>query len=336
MTIPSSSSTSTMNSSCSGSHWSTNQSKKPTPRKRHSQTKLQSLATPSSSLSSMESSVNHRFPVVSPVPHNLLDAKRFFLPPKTTRGSPVCVASAGHERITGPGPGTFTDSACADGGDFTSFVPQISTLGMADNPLVKRMLQRRREQQQGTHVVARSDLPPSMPVKRQSVDCFETLCTVESSEMADCLPSERKCTGSIRHDGEEDGENSENMSWDYGFHSFPSACTLPERHQRSFADSGKVSLPELQPKDPLKTKSLHEDCRRSPGLSRGHVLDVKPRQPRRIESQVSLQNFNTAKHANETFSQSLAPRSTNSDTPLRQPVRVNTQIALCRFPHSLA
>jgi hypothetical protein len=337
MTIPSSSSTSTMNSSCSGSHRPTSQSKKPTPRKRHSQTKLQSLATPTSSLSSIESSVNHRFPVVSPAPHNLLDAKRFFLPPKTSRVSPVCVASAGHERITGPGPGTFfTDSACANSGDFTSFVPQISTLGMPDNPLVKRMLQRRREQQQqAPHVVARSDLPPSMPVKRQSVDCFETLCTVESSEMADCVPSEPKCSDSIRHDGEQDGENSENMSWDYGFQSFPSAFTFPEGHQRSFADSGKASLPELQSKGPLKTKSLHEDCCRFPGLSRGDILDVKPRQPRRLESQVSLQNFNTTKHASEALSQSLAPRSTNSDTPLRQPVRVNTQIALCRFPQSL-
>jgi hypothetical protein len=293
MTIPFSSSSNTVNSSCSGSLKSKSQAKKPTIRKRHSQTKLQNLVTPPSSLSSIESSETPWFSVVSPMSQNFLDAKRFaFSKASGDNVSPACVVSnrfAGKD-FTCQAATLVNHSESAYGGEWaTRFVPDVSTL-MPDNPLVQRMLQRRREQQ----VVARSDLPPSMPIKRQSVDCFETMQSFEDPKWS--VPQSGK--GS---------DNSEIISWDHDLQSARLAA------------------------------SHHPDCCPSPILPHGEILDVKPRQPRRLESQVSLQ---ASSEASEGALTTHPPKlwiphndqGSDLDTPLRPPVRVNTQIAMALLP----
>jgi hypothetical protein len=289
MTIPFSSSSNTVNSNCSGSLKSKSQAKKPTIRKRHSQTKLQNLVTPASSLSSIESSETPGFSVVSHMSRNSLDAKRFVFPKASGDNvSPACVVS---NRFTCQAATLVNHYESAYSGECaTRFVPDVSTL-MPDNPLVQRMLQRRREQQ----VVARSDIPPSMPIKRQSVDCFETMNqSFEDPKWS--VPQSGKGR-----------ENSESMSWDHDLQSARLAA------------------------------SLHQDCCPSPILPHGEILDVKPRQPRRLESQVSLL---VSSEASEGALTAHPPKlwiphndqGSDLDTPLRPPVRVNTQIAMALLP----
>jgi hypothetical protein len=348
--IPLSSSESTVNSS--GSQRSkVHSNNKPTIRKRHSKTKLQNM-TSTASLSTMESSENYGISVVSPAPRNLPGPKRLFYPFKATGGnfSPVCVASSCQDRSTGSGKDTIfassfesqsAGSACSSG-DFPRFSLECSNLGisMPDNPLVARMMQRRRERQQSPAV----DLPPCMPVKRQSVDCFgtvrapnhdKTVSPGQNESFVDDAKSDGFVAGIVAG-ADKHGENSENSPWDHGFESSASAFTVRL--------AGETSLLGLETNHtaslPLKTISLRQDCHQPPAVLHDiyPALDVQPRQPRRLESKVSLKATPTTSSTGAghrvAIPQMLPPaggqhqHSVDSDTPLRQPIRVKTQVAM--------
>jgi hypothetical protein len=335
MMFPLSSSSSTVNSS--GSQTSkVHSNNKPTIRKRHSKTKLQNM-TSTSSLSTIESSENYGISVVSPAPRNLPGPKRLFYPIKATcgNGSPVCVASScstgsGKDAVfASPFENQSTGSACSSG-DFPRFALECSNLGisMPDNPLVTRMLQRRRERQQSPT----GDPPPCMPVKRQSVDCFGTVRTPNhdkavSPGLNDSFVDEAK---SHSFAAGEHGKNSVNTSIP-GFES--SAFTFPEGPDDRLACSGESSLP-------LKTIPLRQDCHQ-PSVVLHDIypaFDVQPRQPIRLESKVSLKTTLTTSSTGAGHRVAIPPmlppaggqhqHVVDSDTPLRQPIRVKTQVAM--------
>jgi hypothetical protein len=403
MTIPLSSSSSTVDSSGSSSHRSkVPGSSKLAAHKRHSQTKLHTVGTPTSSKSIVEGSGIPGICLVPSSPLDLLESRRFSLPPRETATGcdPTDCESEGG--FSGPGlarnfaftagqgpPAPF--HPCESESTFPTremFAPKGTTslgISMPNNPLVQRMLQRRHEQQQEPKVAARSDLPPSKPAKRESSHCFQTLSIGEGNHkqslapgINDSFPLESVYrgyfAGTIGHSRDEDvdkatyhgsngllpheqykydlsGDDTREIRWSggesptrttsrttgdsySGLQTDPTA-TIPltsvlclQAHARS--NYAKATQPLLD------NVLLHETS--SP--------DSKPRQPKRLESQVSLQNAKSAPGTSVSDRRStILPQSLLSakrderpanvpgmavhcDTPLRQPVRVNTQIAM--------